>query len=332
MTFSKKARITGMGSYIPEKILTNKHLEALVDTNDEWITTRTGIKERRIARDDEMPSDMGAAAAKNAIAQAGIGIEDIDFIVVATMTPDFPSPSTGAIIQAKLGAKCGAMDVQAACTGFLYGLSTAKAFVESGTCRHVLFIATEKMSSIINYKDRNTCIIFGDGASAAVVSAHGNGLAIGNICLGSDGELSSLAHIPGGGAVNPASQNTLEKQLHYFQMEGKELFKHAVRRMAQAAKDCLEQSKIPEEKISWLVPHQANVRIMDAMAKNFNIADDKVCKTIHKYGNTSAAGMGITLDELNRTHHIENGENLLLVAFGGGLTWGATVLTKVEES
>lgn len=331
MQYQAKARIIGLGSYVPKKILTNKDLEALVDTSDEWITSRTGIKERCIADPTEMPSDMGASAALRALKAANLDVAQIDLIVVATMTPDYPTPSTAALIQAKLGAKAAAMDIQAACTGFLYGLSTAKSFVESGAYRHVLFIATEKMSSVLNYKDRNTCIIFGDGASAAVVSASGSGFSIGPVCLGSDGELSSLAYIPGGGARHPTSQATLEQDMHFFQMEGKEVFKHAVRRMGQAAQDCLEKSKIPSDKISWLVPHQANIRIMDAIAKNFKIPDEKVYKTIHKYGNTAAAGMGITLDELSRHEKIEVGENLLLVAFGGGLTWGASVLTKVEE-
>lgn len=326
-----KARLIGLGSYLPKQILTNCDLEKMVDTSDEWIVSRTGIRERRIAGENESPSDMGLAAAKTALEHSGLSAQEIDMILVATMTPDYPSPSTAALIQSRLSAtNAAAVDIQAACTGYLYGLSMAKAYIESGMYRNVLLIATEKMSSIIDYQDRNTCILFGDGASASVVSSKGAGLAIETVCLGADGELAKLVIIPGGGACHPTTSQTLAQRMHYFKMEGKEVFKQAVRRMGLTARDCLAQAGINEEKISWLIPHQANQRIIDALAKNFNISDDKVYKTIHKYGNTSASSVAIALEELVHTHSVENGEYLLLAAFGAGLTWGASLLIKVS--
>lgn len=326
------ARLTGMGSYLPEKVLTNEDLSRMVDTSDEWIVSRTGMKERRIAGADEHTSDMGFKAAEAAIADAGLKVEDIGLILVVTMSPDYISPSTAAIIQSKLGAiNAGAMDLQAACSGFIYGLSTAKAFVESGMYKHVLLVATEKMSSFMNYKDRNTCVLFGDGASAMVVSTEGKGLAIQDVSLGSDGCNSELIIIPAGGSRHPASEETLKSGQHYFQMAGKEVFKLAVRRMASAAKECLERTGLNEQDISWVIPHQANIRILEAMGKQFNIPDERIYKTIHKYGNTSASSIPIALHELTKTHILKTDENILLVAFGGGLTWGASLLTQIDK-
>ena len=327
-----KARIVGMGSYLPEKVLTNQDFEQMFETSDEWIVSRTGIKERRIAADDEYPSDMGTAAARIALKNAGYEPSKIDLVLVATMTPDYVSSSTAAIIQHQIGAMhAAAFDLQAACTGFLYALATAKAFIESGMYATILLVASEKMSSYVNYKDRSTSILFGDGAAAAVITAKGAGLAIDNVCLGADGELAKLILIPGGGARNPSSVETVNTGLHYFQMNGKEVFKHAVRRMSASAKESLAKARIKEEDISWLVPHQANLRIMDAVAKGFNIPHDKMYKTVQKYANTSASGIAIALDELTSQHQIQNGENILLAAFGAGLTWGASVLTKVHS-
>lgn len=330
MKGSIKARITGLGSYLPKKVLTNADLEKLVTTTDEWIVSRTGIKERRIAEKDETPSTMGALAANKALERAGLSAKDLDIILTCTMTPDYISPATAALIQTKIGASTiPAVDLQAACTGFLYGLSAAKAYVESGMYNTVLVVATEKMSSVLDYQDRNTCILFGDGASAAIVRKEGDGFAIETVCLGSDGELADLVKIPAGGACMPASIETVSKGLHYFKMEGKEVFKHAVRRMSLTARECLERVGLQETDVSWLVPHQANERIMDAIAKNFNISGDKVYKTIQKYGNTSASGIAIALDELTQEYQISINENLLLVAFGGGLTWGAAILKRI---
>lgn len=325
----KKARIIGTGSYLPQRVLSNHELEKLVETSDEWIVSRTGMKERRIARHDEFTSDMGAAAARRALESAGCTACDIDLIIVATLTPDYIFPSTAALIQRALGAsQAAAFDFQAACTGYLYGLSLAKGYIESGIYKNILLIASEKLSSIVNYKDRNTCVLFGDGAAAAVISDEGSGLEIRQISLGADGEVAELLILPAGGCRLPASHETVAANRHYIAMEGKEVFKHAVRRMESAAKECLDQMGMKEEEIDWLIPHQANERIIDAIAKRFGIHEDKIFKTVHKYGNTSASAVAIALDELLRGKEINCGENLLLVAFGAGFTWGATILTN----
>lgn len=332
MVKSIKARIIAMGAYLPKKIMTNKDFETLVDTTDEWIESRTGIKERRVAADNEYTSTMGTAAAKKALAAAKMTPHDIDIIITATMSPDYISSSTASLIQAQLGANnVAAVDLQAACTGFIYALSQAKAYIESGMYKTVLIVASEKMSTYIDYKDRSTCVLFGDGAAAAILSSQGEGLAIDDICLGSDGSLAELVIVPGGGVRHPASPETLDKGMHYFKMEGKEVFKHAVRRMSAAAKECMGKVGLTDKDISWLVPHQANMRIMDAIAKGFDIDSERMYKTVHKYGNTSASSIPLALEELVRENPIEAGEHLLLVAFGAGLTWGAAILTKVAK-
>lgn len=327
-----KARITGLGSYLPDRILTNQELEKMVETSDEWIVSRTGIKERRIANDDETPSFMGAQAAVKALEASGLDPQDIDMILVATMTPDYQTPSTGALIQAVLGApKAAAIDLQAACSGYLYGLSMAKAYVDSEQYNNVLLVATEKLSSIIDYQDRNTCILFGDGASAAVISNQGKGFLIDTVCLGADGTVADTMVIPAGGARCPFSSETLGRRDHYLKMEGKAVFKHAIRRMSAAIEECLIKAHLGVEQISWLVPHQANIRIIDALSEYTHVPQERVFKTVHKYGNTSASSVAIALDELNRSQNIKLGENLLLVAFGAGLTWGTCILTQVSE-
>jgi len=330
MAHQLKARIIGLGSYLPKRILTNQDLERMVETSDEWIVSRTGMRERRIAAEDEFPSDMGAQAALSALRSADLRPEDIDMIVVASMSPDYISPSTANLIQAKIKAEnAAAMDIQAACTGFLYALSTARAFIEAGIYRNILIIATEKMSAFIDYKDRATCVLFGDGAGAAIVGSRGEGLRIDTLCLGSDGQLADLVKIPAGGSRNPATEATVQQGMHYFQMSGNEVFKHAVRRMSMASRECLAKAGLEETDVSWLVPHQANKRIIDAIAKNFNIPENKVYQTVHKYGNTSASSIAIALNELMQEQEFQEGEHLLLTAFGGGLTWGAAILTKV---
>ncbi len=327
----KEARIIGTGSYVPERILTNSDLEKMVETSDEWIVTRTGMKERRIACDDEFSSDMGVAAARVALKAANKTVADIDLILVATSTPDYIFPSTATLIQSAMQAtKAAAFDFQAACTGYLYGLAIAKGFIESGLYRTILLIASEKLSSIVNYKDRNTCVLFGDGAAAAIISDEGPGFAIREVCLGADGEVAHLLMLPAGGCRAPASLQTISNDKHYIAMEGKEVFKHAVRRMESAAKECLEKAGMAETEIDWFVPHQANERIIDAIAKRFEISEEKVYKTVHKYGNTSASAVAIALDELIREKPIQPGDNTLLVAFGAGFTWGASILTKVQ--
>lgn len=329
----KKARITGIGSYLPERVLTNQDLEKMVETSDEWIVTRTGIRERRIARADEFTSDMAVAASKNALKQAKLKAEELDLILVATLTPDYIFPSTACLIQASLGAKNAAgLDIQAACTGMIYGLSMAKAFIESGIYKNVLVIAAEKLSAIVNYEDRSTCVLFGDGAAACVVSNQGAGLEIEGACLGADGEQSELLIMPGGGSRNPATAETVKQGLHYVQMTGSEVFKHAVRRMGAACKECLSKAKLIEQDVSWVIPHQANERIIDAIAKRFqHLPSDRIYKTVHKYGNTSASSVGIALDELMRDGNVKDGDCILLTAFGSGFTWGATVLKQISE-
>lgn len=329
----QKARIISTGSYLPEKVLSNSDLEKMVDTSDEWIVSRTGMKERRVAAAGEPTSEMGFQAAKKAIDKIGIDVEEIELILFATLTPDYPFPSTACLIQARLGAfTAAAVDLQAACTGYIYALSQAKAYVESGMYRSVLIIASEKLSSIVNYQDRATCVLFGDGAAACIVAAEGKGLFISDVCLGADGRLAELLIMPAGGSKKPASIETVRANQHYLQMEGKELFKHAVRRMEMAASCCLERASLKKEQIKWLIPHQANMRIIEAIAKRFDVPMERVFLTLHKYGNTSASSVGIALDELLQEKGLRGEDHILLVAFGAGLTWGATILTCGAEN
>lgn len=329
MVLNPKARIIGLGSYLPEKILTNSDLEKLVETSDEWIVSRTGMRERRIAGPSECTSDMGAASAKKALEAAKLAAADLDLILVATMTPDYICPSTAGVIQHLIGAtNAAAVDIQAACTGFLYALSMAKAYVESGMYAKILVVASEKMSAFVDYADRNTCILFGDGACSAIVARDGAGWLVETMCLGAEGGLADLVIIPAGGARHPASVETLQAKEHCIKMQGKEVFRHAVRRMKAAAHQCLAQAGLQEKDISWLVPHQANERIVDAIAKAVEIPLEKVFKTVHKYGNTSASSIAIALEELTGKTAFFSGQHILLVAFGGGLTWGAALITK----
>lgn len=323
-----KAKIIGVGSYLPERILSNLDLEKMVDTSDEWILSRTGMKERRLAAEDEFTSDMGAKAAQLALADSKLKPEDIDLILVATITPDHIFPSTACLIQNRLGAvNAAAMDMQAACSGYIYALSMAKAYIESGMHKNVLIVAAEKLSSIVDYQDRNTCVLFGDGASACVVSGAKEGYTIENVSLGCDGKQADLLILPAGGSRRPASIETVQAGDHFIKMEGKEVFKHAVRRMEEAVKQCLDASGLDEEEISWMVPHQANIRIIEALAKRFKVPSERVYLTIHKYGNTSASSVGIALHELLTEKEIKRGERLVLFGFGAGLTWGAATLT-----
>jgi 3-oxoacyl-[acyl-carrier-protein] synthase III len=326
------ASIVGLGSYLPEKILSNRDLEAMVETSDEWITARTGIKERRIAREGEITSDMGIRAASAALKDAGMEAAEIDMILVATMTPDYFCPSTAAVIQNGLGAKdVPAVDLLAACTGYLYALSSAKAYVESGIYKNVLIVASEKMSAFTDFSDRTSCVLFGDGAAAAVVSSRRGGLQIQSVELGADGSLADLIIVPGGGAKKPATLDTVNGREHYVRLKGKEVFKHAVRRMASSATNCLDKMGLKDSDISWFVPHQANGRIIDALAKHLEIPEEKIFRCIEKYGNTSASSIGIALGDLLNENKLSPGDNLLLVAFGGGLTWGSALLTKVND-
>jgi len=324
---SKRARIIGQGTYLPKRVLSNHDLEKMVDTTDEWIVSRTGMRERRLADTQECASDMGVLAAKAALASASLSPLEIDLVLVATMTPDYLFPSTAALIQSSLGAtNAAAVDIQAACTGFLYALSMAKAYIESGRYHKVLLVASEKMSSFVDYRDRNTCILFGDGASAAIVASEGTGLAIEDVRLGADGSLAHLLYLPAGGGKHPTTTDTLSSNMHHLKMNGKELFRHAVRRMGASANECLRHCSVQKEQLSWFVPHQANERIIDALADELGISSDKVYKTVHKYGNTSASSIAIALHELSQEKSLAPDKYLLLVAFGAGLTWGASLL------
>lgn len=326
------AKIVGLGSYTPKKVLTNQDFEKMVDTSDEWITTRTGIKERKIADKNEFTSDMGYLAALEALKDANLTAKDIDFILVATLTPDYLFPSTACVIQNKLGIdNIPALDIQAACSGYIYALSLAKALVEKKVYKNVLIVASEKLSSITNYKDRATCILFGDAAAACVVSLEGSGLEIDNIYLGADGSVGDLLIQPAGGSKMPATHETVEQNKHFIEMNGKELFKHAVRRMQQAVEHSLKDANLKEEDISWLVPHQANIRIIEAIAKRFpNLSSEKVfTEVLKKFGNTSSSSIGLALDQLKKQNKLKKNEIILLTAFGAGLTWGAAVLRVI---
>ena len=325
----EKAKIIGLGSYFPKKVLTNFDLEKMVSTSDEWIVTRTGIKERRIAAENETTSDMGYFAALNALKDSNVNAEDIDLILVATLTPDYIFPSTACILQDKLSAKnAAAMDIQAACSGYIYGLMIAKTLVEQKVYKNVLLVASEKLSSIVDYEDRSTSILFGDAAAACVVSLKGNGLQIESVYLGADGSQRDLLILPAGGSKNPATFETVKNKQHYLKMDGKEVFKHAVRRMQEATNKCLQNANLKEEDISWLVPHQANERIIEAIAKRFNhLPKDRIFKDVVKsYGNTSASSVGLVLDFLKKDKKINKDEYVLLSVFGAGFTWGSAIL------
>lgn len=330
MLILKKARIIGIGSYLPTRVLLNRELEKMVDTTDEWIVQRTGISERHIAGANEASSEMGTKAALIALERAQVKSDQIDLILVATMSPDYISPSSACIIQDAIGASnAAAIDIQAACTGYIYGLSMAKAYIESGIYKTILLVASEKMSSVTDYTDRSTCILFGDGASASVITDQGPGYEIGVPSLGSDGEFAQLIMIPAGGSLQPATVESVEQRQHYIKLNGKEVFKQAVRRMAAASGKCLEAAGLDKSQVSWLVPHQANSRIIDAVARSLEFPDEKIFKTVHKYGNTSASSVPIALDELLATEKLEEGDHILLTAFGAGLTWGSVILTKI---
>jgi len=321
------ARITGTGSYAPKKVITNHDLEKLVDTSDEWITERTGIKERRIAEKGQSTSDLAAEAGKRALKAAGIGPEDLDLILIATMTPDTILPSLGCVVQEKLGAKKAvAFDIYAACSGFIYGLSVANAFIKSETYKNILLIGAEVLSRFTDWEDRTTCILFGDGAGAAVIQRHTGKRGVLSTHLHSDGSLGHLLYVPAGGALHPASHDTIHKRMHFIKMKGNETFKAAVRALEDVVQEALEHNKVKAEEIDFLVPHQANLRIIQAMAQRLNMPMEKVVLTLPKYGNTSAASIPMALDEAVRDGRIKENHLLLFEAFGGGLTWASALV------
>ncbi|MBK1835438.1 ketoacyl-ACP synthase III [Roseibacillus ishigakijimensis] len=320
--------IAGTGSYLPEKILTNAELESMVDTSDEWITTRTGIKERRIAADGEFTSHMAAKAGEKALAQAGIAPADVDLIIVATITPDTLTPATACYVQQTLGSLGAvAFDISAACSGFLYAMKIAKRLISDGAFQNALIIGAEKLSSFVNWEDRNTCVLFGDGAGAAVLrrSREGEGNIIATE-IGTDGRQTHLLNIPGGGSACPITSENADQRLASLAMLGKEVFKHAVTRMKQSAETVLERAGIAPEEVKLVVPHQANLRIIDAIADRLTVPKDRVFTNLQKYGNTSAAAVAIALDEAHRTGRFERGDKIVLVVFGAGLTWAAAAI------
>ena len=319
--------ITGVGSYVPSKILTNTDLEKLVDTSDEWITTRTGIKERHIAAADEFTSDLAAHAARRAMQKARVTADQIELIIVATITPDMPFPSTACLVQQKIGAhRAAAFDLEAACSGFIYALEIAQQFIMSRTYDTVLVIGAEKLSSIVDWQDRNTCVLFGDGAGAAVLQNRPNAHGLLTAVMGADGQKADLLFMPGGGSRCPASAESVASRLHYLRMEGKETFKNAVQAMQTAAQEALKRCELDISRIKLIVPHQANRRIIDAVGERLHARPEQLFVNLHKYGNTSAASVAIALDEAVESGQVHRGDLLLLVVFGAGLTWGAAVI------
>jgi len=322
-----KARITGTGSYLPEKVLTNADLEKIVDTTDEWIRTRTGICERHVAAEGEVTSDLATQAARKAMQMAGVSAEEIDFIVVGTITGDFPWPATACLVQDKLGAKNAfAYDISAACSGFVYALDAATKQIESGAVKKALVIGAEIFSRIIDWEDRNTCVLFGDGAGAVVLEASGGESGIISTHLHSDGSFWELLYQPGFGACNPASEQGLKDKIPYIKMQGNEVFKVAVRSLSDVAFEALAANGLQAEDIDLFIPHQANRRILDATAKRIGFKDEQVYINVDRYANTSGATIPIALDEANRAGKIKPGDLLLFDAFGGGFTWGAVLL------
>jgi 3-oxoacyl-[acyl-carrier-protein] synthase III len=327
MMIGKPVGVWGTGMYVPERILSNADLERMVDTNDEWIVSRTGIKERRIASPEEASSDLAFHASIEALRNAGITAEQLDLIIVATITPDMAFPSTSCILQEKLGAmKAAAFDLSAACSGFIYGLANAANFIATGIYKHVLVVGTECLSKITDYTDRNTCILFGDGAGAVVLGPVAEGRGFRSFELGADGTGGSLLKAIGGGSRNPISQEVLDNKMQYIYMAGKEVFKFAVKIMGSAAEEALRKAGKDKSEIDLLVPHQANYRIIQSSLERLDLPEEKCMVNLNKYGNMSAASIPVALAEANREGRMKEGDTLLLVGFGGGLTWGASVL------
>lgn len=319
--------IIGTGSYVPEKVLSNAELEKMVETSDEWIVSRTGIKERRMAGEGEATSDLAAKAAQAAMQDAGITAEEIDLIIVATVTPDMFFPSTACFVQQKIGAKHAAcFDVSAACAGFLYALEIAQQFITSHTYDTILVIGAEKLSSIVDWTDRNTCVLFGDGAGAAVLRHRGGSHGVISTYMASDGGLSDILYIPGGGSRHPIDKTNADQRLNCIKMNGKETYKHAVTSMLDAANRALADANLKASDLACIIPHQANLRIIEAIADRMQVPLERFMVNLDRFGNTSAAAVAIALDEANRTGRMKEGDYILLVVFGGGLTWASSVI------
>ena len=322
----RKVGILGLGEYLPKKVLTNADLEKMVETSDEWITTRTGIKQRRIAEKGEAASDLAVRASTAALKDAGLSAENIDLIIVATITPDMQFPSTACFVQKALGARRAAcFDISAACAGFVHAMIVAQQFISTGTYKNALIVGVEVLSGITDWKDRNTCVLFGDGAGAVVLGRVRSGGILSGY-LGSDGTKTDLLMLPAGGSRHPANHETIDKRMHYLKMEGSEIFKLAVNIMSNAAHACLKQAGLEFSDIDLVIPHQANIRIILALAKKLGLPDDKVFMNIEKYGNMSSASTAIALCEAVKTGRIKKGDIVLLDAFGAGLVWAACVI------
>lgn len=319
--------VIGTGKYVPEKILTNSDLEKMVDTNDEWIVSRTGIKERHIAAPDQATSDLAYEAAIKALESAGMTGSDLDLIIVATITPDSSFPSTACILQDKLGAKgAAAFDLSAACSGFVYGLASATSFIQSGMYNNALVIGADCLSRITDYTDRNTCVLFGDGAGAVIVGEVPEGRGFKSFDLGAEGAGGSLLQMEGGGSRLPASVETVENKKHYIYMNGREVFKFAVRVMGTATIEVLRKAGLERTDVDLFVPHQANIRIIQSAMQRLELPEEKVVVNVDKYANTSAASIPLALVEAAEEGRMKAGDTVLMVGFGGGLTWGASVL------
>jgi 3-oxoacyl-[acyl-carrier-protein] synthase-3 len=322
-----RSRIIGTGSSVPRKVLTNKDFETLVDTTNEWIITRTGIKERHIAEGGECSSTFAYRAALSALEMAGASAAEIDLIIVGTISPDMPMPSVACFVQQRLKAqRAAAFDVSAGCTGFLYALTVADAFIRAGMYKKILVIGAETLSKFTDYQDRATCVLFGDGAGAVVLAAEKGERGILSTHLYADGSYADYLLIPGGGSLNPSSPQSLQDRQHYIKMDGNKVFKVAVKSLEEAALTALETNGLTGKDIDLLVSHQANFRIIDAIAKRLNLPPEKVFMNIERYGNTSSASIPIALDEANRQHRIRKNDLVLLDAFGAGLTWGAALI------
>ncbi len=323
------SRILGVGRYLPARRLTNHDLEGMIDTSDAWITERTGIKERRMAADGEVTSDMAAAAAKQALAMAGIGADQLDMIIVGTISGDMPMPACAAFVQQKIGARsCPSFDLSAACAGFLYGVSIADRFLRTGGARHVLVIGVELLSRILNWQDRTTCVLFGDGAGAVVLgpAEPGSGRGILSTHLFTDGSLAGALRIPAGGSQEPCTADALARQRHKVHMEGQDIFKAAVRNLSSAALMALEHNHVASEQVDWVVAHQANLRILQAMGQRVGLPMERFFINIHRYGNTSSASIPIALSEMIEEGKLQPGQLVLMSALGAGISWGSALL------
>lgn len=324
------AAITGIHGYLPDYVLSNEELSSMVDTSDEWITSRTGIKERRIMKDGAS-SDMAVGAVEALLKKTGTSPDEIDLVILATVTPDYPFPSTANVLCDKVGMKnAWGFDLIAACSGFIYGLSTGSQFIETGKYKKVIVVGVDKMSSIIDYEDRATCVIFGDGAGAVLLEPNEEGLGVQDFILKSDGAGRNYLYQPGGGSANPPTKETVEKKMHYVKQEGQQVFKFAVTNMADVSAEIMEKNNLTSDDVDWLVPHQANLRIIDATANRMGLGKEKVMVNIQKYGNTTAGTIPLCLWDYEK--QLKKGDSLILSAFGGGFTWGAVYIKWAYNS